>query len=248
METKLQVTFLTIFPEMFPGPLGFSLCSKALEKGIWSYNVVNIRDFGITKHKKVDDQPCGGGAGMVIRPDVLANALDFALDKYRANKIFYMSPKGIPLKQGLIKTITDQRLQENNIIIICGRFEGIDQRIITYYNVEEISIGDYIISGGELAAMVLVDGLVRTLDGVASSQESIVNDSFSMDGNFEGLLEYPLYTKPADWRGILVPEVLLSGNHQEIENWKIKKAREVTKKCRSDLWQVYEKKFLMKNK
>jgi tRNA (guanine37-N1)-methyltransferase len=241
MKTKLQVTFLTIFPEMFPGPLGFSLCAKALEKQIWSYNVVNIRDFGITKHKKVDDQPCGGGAGMVIRPDVLASALDFALNKYRANKIFYMSPRGMPLKQERIQVMLDQTLKENNIIIICGRFEGIDQRIITYYNVEEISIGDYIISGGELAAMILVDWLVRTLDGVVSSNKSIVNDSFSMSGSLKGLLEYPLYTKPADWRGMNVPEVLLSGNHQGIEDWKIEKAREVTKKCRPDLWQAYEK-------
>ena len=243
MKTKLKVTFLTIFPEMFPGTLGFSLSAKALENNIWSYNVVNIRDFGLTKHKKVDDSPCAGSAGMVIRPDVLGNALDFALEKYKANKIFYMSPRGLPLKQQKMEAIINQNEQENNIIIICGRFEGIDQRIITYYNVEEISIGDYIISGGELAAMIFVDGLIRLLDGVMSSKESAVNDSFSTNASFNGLLEYPLYTKPALWRGISVPDVLLSGNHQEIASWKLEKAKEVTKKNRPDLWQAYEKYF-----
>lgn len=247
MQKKLQITFLTIFPEMFPGPLGFSLSAKALQNKIWSYNIVNIRDFGLTKHRKVDDQPCGGGAGMVIRPDVLADALNFALDKYGANKIFYMSPRGLPLKQERVESIVAGIDQENKIIIICGRFEGIDQRIITYYNVEEISVGDYVISGGELAAMIFADSLVRLLDGVVSSKESVINDSFSGGADFKGLLEYPLYTKPADWQKMSVPDVLLSGNHKEIEVWKLKNAQEVTKKRRPDLWKIYKKNLQPKN-
>jgi tRNA (guanine37-N1)-methyltransferase len=236
---QLKVTFLTIFPEMFPGSLGFSLSGKALELGIWSYNVINIRDFGLTRHKKVDDQPCGGGSGMIMRPDVLAAAIDFAIKKYGGNKIFYMSPRGKHLQQAKVRQILESSHPENSIIILCGRFEGIDQRIITYYNVDEISVGDFVLSGGELAAMVMVDACVRLLDGVVSSEESVVCDSFSMQGDFDGLLEYSLYTKPAVWQGLHVPSVLLSGNHQEIKKWQLQEAQEVTKSRRPDLWQSY---------
>jgi tRNA (guanine37-N1)-methyltransferase len=228
---------------MFPGPIGQSLSGKALKKGLWSYNVVNIRDFGLTRHKKVDDSACGGGAGMVMRADVLGNALDFALQKYGQNqRIFYMSPKGRILKQEFAKEIIDTKNSKTGIIIVCGRFEGIDQRLITYYNIEEVSVGDYILSGGELAALVLVDACIRLLEGVVSTKESLEQDSFSMSNHMQGLLEYPVYTKPSVWRGLSVPEVLLSGHHQEITHWKMEQAKEITKNRRPDLWKIYDNK------
>jgi tRNA (guanine37-N1)-methyltransferase len=237
---------------MFPGTLGFSLGGKALKEGLWSYNVVNIRDFGITHHKKVDDEPYGGGCGMVMRPDVLGAALEYALKKYGGNKIkqqiFYMSPRGGLLNQDKINKIVTESDAYKNIIIICGRFEGIDQRIITYYNVEEVSIGDFVISGGELAALVLVDACVRLLDGVVSTKESIKQDSFNMEGSMKGLLEYPLYTRPARWNGMDVPEVLSSGNHQAIECWKLSEAQKITKERRPDLWQIYNNNVNQENK
>ncbi len=240
MKTKLQVTFLTIFPEMFPGTLGSSLSGKALRDGLWSYNVVNMRNFGITNHKKVDDEPYGGGCGMIMRPDVVGSAIDFALEEYGSDQdIFYMSPRGSILNQNIVNEIVQQ---PTKIIIICGRFEGIDQRVITYYNVKEISIGDFVISGGELAALVLVDACVRLIDGVVSTKESLQQDSFSMEGDMQGLLEYPLYTRPSVWQELSVPDVLLSGNHQEIERWKLRESQEVTKKRRPDLWHLYSKK------
>jgi tRNA (guanine37-N1)-methyltransferase len=239
---KLNITFLTTFPEMFPGTLGFSLPLKALERKVWSYSVVNIRDFGITRHKKVDDQPCGGGAGMIMRPDVLSAALDYAMGARKVDRIFYMSPRGMVLNQAILRQIVECQPSDglaNNIIIICARFEGIDQRVITYYNIEEISIGDFIIFGGELAAMTLAEGCIRLLDGAMSSKDSVIDDSFSMQGDFSGLLEYSLYTKPVGWRSMNVPEVLTSGNHLAINNWKLNQAQQVTKKNRPDLWRSY---------
>lgn len=225
---------------MFPGPLGYSLSGKALQKGLWSYNLVNIRDFGHSSHKKVDDYAAGGGAGMVMRADVLGDALDFALQEHGpCQQIFYMSPKGLVLKQELAKEIINTK---TNIIIICGRFEGIDQRLITYYNIQEISIGDFILFGGELAALVLVETCVRLLDGVVATKESLEQDSFSMQGSMQGLLEYPVYTKPAVWRNLSVPDVLLSGHHQKITQWKARQAEEITKNRRPDLWEIYNNK------
>ena len=242
MKTKFHITFLTLFPEMFNEVLNTSLLGKALEKGIWEYNLINIRDFGFSRHKKVDSKPCAGGHGMVMRPDVLGKAIDFTLERYGKNqKIFYMSPKGTSLTQELAYRIV-QEYSSLNIIIICGRFEGLDQRLLTYYNVEEISIGDFVISGGELAAMVFVDCLVRLLDGFASNAQSIKDDSFAFSGQMQGLLEYPLYTKPVIWQGLKVPQVLLSGNHAEIDSWKLSQAQEITKNKRPDLWQLYIKK------
>jgi tRNA (guanine37-N1)-methyltransferase len=225
---------------MFPGALGYSLSGKALKDKIWSYSIVNIRDFGITNHHKVDDDPYGGGCGMVMRADVLGKAIEFALQQYQdPPQIIYMSPRGEMINQALVNSLVSSNIMTANIIIICGRFEGIDQRIITYYNIREISIGDFVISGGELASLVLLDACIRMLDGVVSTKESLIQDSFNMQGNMSGLLEYPLYTRPPSWNGLNVPEVLISGNHKEIERWKLKEAQEVTKKHRPDLWQCY---------
>jgi tRNA (guanine37-N1)-methyltransferase len=233
----LQITFLTLFPEVFPGPLGCSLSAKALKRGIWSYNLIDIGDFGHGPYKKVDDSAAGGGAGMVMRVDVLGDALDFALKKYGpCQQIYYMSPKGELLRQELAKDIANTK---NNIIIICARFEGIDQRLLTYYNIQEISIGDFILLGGESAALVFAETCIRLLDGVVASKESIEQDSFSMSGSMRGLLEYPVYTRPAIWRGLSIPAILLSGHHQKITEWKTKEAQEITRSRRPDLWKIY---------
>lgn len=202
-------------------------------KNIWSYDTVNIRDFGVTKHKNVDDEPCGGGNGLIMRPDVVGSALDYALQKNPDCKIYYPSPRGIVFNQAMAR----QFVKEKKVIILCGRFEGIDERIIDEYNVTQVSIGDYILSGGEMAASVILDSVIRLLPGVLANQETLKEESFEQ--NLEGfkLLEHPLYTKPVLWRGRAVPEVLLSGNHLEIEKWKHDQSLEITKRLRPDLLQ-----------
>lgn len=222
---QFHATILTLFPEMFPGMLGYSLAGSALRKNIWSYDVINIRDFGLTKHKNVDDEPCGGGNGLIMRPDVIGPALDFALAKNPDAKIYYLSPRGKPFSQRLAHDIAD----ENNIIILCGRFEGIDERIIDEYNASMISVGDYILSGGEPAAAVVLDSVVRLLPGVLVNQETLQEESFEMKHEGKAMLEHPLYTKPNIWRGRKVPEVLLSGNHIEIAKWKYAERERITK-------------------
>jgi tRNA (guanine37-N1)-methyltransferase len=226
-----HVSILTLFPEIFPGPLQYSLAGQALRKNIWSYDVINIKDFGITKHKKVDDEQFGGACGLVMRPDVLSDALDFALMKKPETIIYYPSPRGKLLSQNFARNIITQK----NIIILCGRFEGIDERIIEGYNIQEISIGDYILSGGEIAAFVLLDVVTRLLPGVVKNTNSLLSESFEQDGEFAGMLECPLYTRPAKWRDRCVPEVLLSGNHQKIREWKQEQSREITMARRADL-------------
>lgn len=226
---KFKATILTIFPEMFPGPLGHSLAGGALKKGIWEYEIIDIRDFGLTKHKNVDDEPYGGGSGMVMRADVLGNALDKAMKDSDTDIIYYMSPRGKIFNQRLAEEI----IEEKNIIILCGRFEGIDERVIHEYNVREISIGDFILSGGEIASLAMLDSCIRLLPGVLGNKNTLSEESFSI-GN-SNLLEYPLYTRPEIWRGAKVPEVLLSGNHAKIEEWKIDQSREITKKRRPEL-------------
>ena len=228
---KFHVTFLTIFPEIFPGPLGFSLAGKALKQNIWSYQVINIRDFGLTKHKNVDDQPFGGGNGLIMRPDVLGKALDYALEKHPSSQIYYPSPRGNLLNQQYVKRI----LNKKNVIILCGRFEGIDERIIDEYNIAEISIGDYILSGGEVAALAILDSIIRLLPGVMINSETINSESFEEDGEFAGLLECPLYTRPSEWKNRKVPDILLSGDHRKIKDWKYKQSELITKKRRPDL-------------
>ncbi|MCC2646196.1 MAG: trmD [Rickettsiaceae bacterium] len=227
-----KVSMLSIFPEIFPGPLAYSLAGQALKAGIWQYELVDIRDFGLTKHKNVDDIPYGGGNGMVMRADVLGAAIDHALASNPNATIIYMSPRGKNLTQALSQEIS----QYKNIIILCGRFEGIDERIIEEYNIQELSIGDYVLSGGELAALVLLDSCIRLLPGVLENRETLCEESFSILGPAQKpLLEYPLYTRPAEWKGRKVPDILISGDHKKIEDWRYKKSLEITKQRRPDL-------------
>ena len=229
--SELHVTLLTLFPEMFPGPLGYSLAGKALQKGIWSFDTLNIRDFGLTKHKNVDDEAYGGGNGLIMRPDVLGLALDTALKVRPDSTIYYPSPRGTLFSQAMARDIT----RSKNIIILCGRFEGIDERIIDEYNVVQISVGDYILSGGEIAALAMLDSIIRLLPGVVVNQSTVKEESF--EENIEGnkLLEHPLYTKPRVWRGREVPEVLISGDHRKVAKWKQDQSLEITKRLRPDL-------------
>ena len=228
---KFHVTILTSFPEMFPGPLGCSLAGRALENKHWSMDVMNIRDFGLTKHKNVDDTACGGGNGLIMRPDVLGLALDAALDARPGAKIYYPSPRGKVLNQKTSWSLSE----EKNIIILCGRFEGIDERVIEEYNVQQISVGDYVLSGGEVAAMTILDSVVRLIPGVLSNQETLKEESFEEESEGLSLIEHPLYTKPVIWRGKSVPSILLSGNHSEIEKWKKSESIRVTKARQKNL-------------
>ncbi len=223
-----QVSVLTIFPEMFPGPLGLSLAGKALEKGIWSLEVLDIRDFARDKHRSVDDTPFGGGAGMVMRPDVIDQAL--AAVETRPGPVVYLSPRGRLLDQALVRELAAQA----GLKLLCGRYEGVDQRALEARNVSEVSVGDYVLSGGETAAQVLLDAVLRLRPGVMGNQESLAEESFE-----RGLLEYPLYTRPADWNGRAVPEALLSGHHEKIRLWRQRQAEEITRQRRPDLWARY---------
>jgi len=223
----LKVNVLTIFPELFPGFLGSSLTGRALEEKKVELNAINIRDYALDKHKSVDDTPCGGGAGMIMRPDVLDRAIDANHSKGR---IIYMSPRGKSLTQAKAKELS----KEEELTIICGRFEGIDERIIEAYNIEEISIGDYILTGGEQAALIMLDAVIRLLPGVLGNEASIEDESFE-----NNLLEYPQYTRPIEWEGRTVPEVLLSGHHKNIEEWRKQMAEATTKDKRPDLYKIY---------
>jgi tRNA (guanine37-N1)-methyltransferase len=237
--SNFHATILTLFPEMFPGPLGYSLAGKALHSGLWSYEIINIRDFGIGRHKQVDDEPYGGGDGLVMRADVISSAVEEALSRRPESKIYYMSPRGSPLEQSKLQEMVTANSRE--IIIICGRYAGIDERVIHHYNISQISLGDYILSGGEIAAMALIDGCVRLLEGVVSTSESVYEDSFTYAKNNDiGLLEYPQYSRPGVWNGYEVPELLLSGDHKAIENWRLEKAEQITKETRPDIWRKYK--------
>lgn len=216
---------------MFPGPLAHSLAGKALEKKIWNYNIINIRDYATDKYGTVDDSPFGGGTGMVMRPDIVGNAIDKNIKK--ASKIIYPSPRGKVFTQKKALELVKQK----NIAILCGRFEGIDERIIEEYNIEEISVGDYVLSGGEIAALTIMDSCIRLLPGVIQNDDAVKQESFGLNEDYTGLLEYPLYTRPDNWKGRKVPEVLLSGHHAKIAEWRLEKAKEITKQRRSDLWQ-----------
>ena len=225
---KAQV--FTLYPEIFPGPLNKGLYGKALSKKIWDLKVVNIRDSAEDKHKTVDDTPFGGGSGMLLKPDVLAKSIDQNINI--GEKIFYLSPKGKKFEQKIAKDLS----KEKYINLICGHFEGIDERILTTRNIEEISIGDFILSGGETAAFVIIDSILRLLPGVIGNEMSKKDESFE-----NSLLEYPQYTKPLIWDKKSVPEVLLSGDHAKIKDWRLSQSEAITRDRRPDLWQKYKK-------
>ena len=223
-------TVLTLYPEMFPGPLGASIAGRALGEGRWSLETLQIRDFATDKHKSVDDTPAGGGAGMVMRADVLAAVVDFAIDRQSASPVLAMSPRGEPLTQKLVRELA----VGPGITILCGRFEGIDERLFEARAIRSVSVGDYILSGGETAALVLLDACVRLLPDVMGAASSGVEESFE-----DGLLEYPHYTRPNDWEGRTIPEVLRSGDHAKIAAWRHARAEADTRSRRPDLWERY---------
>ena len=226
----MKVTVFTIFPQIIENFCNESLLGKALKNNLWKLKIINFREYSKDKHKKVDDTPYGSEHGMVIKPNVLGDSIEANCDP-KNTKLYYMSPRGEKLNQKKIKEINN--ISKNfNIGIICGRYEGIDE-----YNIEEISVGDFVIMGGELPALILIEGLIRCIDGVVGDKNSIAEDSFGgiTDNIFNNLLEYPLYTKPRIWKNRKVPEVLLSGNHYEINKWKIEKAKEITLNRRKDL-------------
>jgi len=233
MSAPWRAGVLTIFPEMFPGPLGLSLAGKALAEKRWTLDVIDIRNFATDKHRSVDDTPAGGGAGMVMRADIAAAAIDAArAEMPDGTPTLYLSPRGRTLTQERARALA----QGPGVILLCGRFEGVDQRVLDARNVEEISIGDYVLSGGELAAQVLIDACVRLIPGVAGNESSLAEESFA-----SGLLEYPHYTRPREWEGRAIPEVLLSGDHKEIAKWRREQAEALTRERRPDLWERYKK-------
>ncbi|MCZ6745021.1 MAG: tRNA (guanosine(37)-N1)-methyltransferase TrmD [Alphaproteobacteria bacterium] len=221
-------TVLTLFPEMFPGPLGHSIAGKALEDGVWALETVDFRDFASDKHRTVDDAPFGGGPSMVLRPDVVDAALQATAGT--RGPVIYLSPKGRLLDQARVREIA----QASAVTLLCGRYEGVDERVIEARGLEEVSLGDFVLSGGEPAAMALIDACVRLLPGVLGNVESLVEESFE-----RGLLEYPHYTRPQDWRGRKVPETLLSGHHEKIRAWRLAEAEKITRQRRPDLWARY---------
>ena len=226
----LQAQVFTLYPEIFPGPLNKGLYGKALINKVWNLKVVNIRDAAEDKHKTVDDTPFGGGTGMLLRSDVLAKSID--QNKRDGERIFYLSPKGKKFDQKFAQELS----QEKSISLICGHFEGVDERVLSTRNIEEISIGDFILSGGESAALVVLDSVIRLLPGVLGNAQSKNDESFE-----NGLLEYPQYTKPQVWEQKSVPEVLLSGDHSKIKDWRLSQSEAITRDRRPDLWKKYKK-------
>lgn len=227
----LRAIALTLFPEMFPGPLGQSLAGTALKKGLWSLEAVNIRDFAEDRHKTVDDSPYGGGTGMVMRADIIGKAIEHAQDRLPGAQLIYFTPRGVPLHQTLVEELKDQAL-----ILLCGRFEGIDERVMDQYRPLEVSLGDFVLSGGEIAALALLDAAVRLSPGVIGKESALAEESFAQTEDSAGLLEYPHYTRPPLWNGLPVPEVLLSGDHAAINAWRRARAEETTRKRRPDMW------------
>lgn len=219
---------LTLFPEMFPGPLNHSIAGRALEAGVWALETIDFRDFASDKHRTVDDAPFGGGPSMVLRPDVVDAALQAAAGTH--GPVIYLSPKGRLLDQERVREIA----QASAVTLLCGRYEGVDERVIEARGLEEVSLGDFVLSGGEPAAIALIDACVRLLPGVLGNEASLVEESFE-----RGLLEYPHYTRPQDWRGRKVPETLLSGHHEKIRAWRLAEAEKITRERRPDLWARY---------
>ncbi len=232
MTNPWRAVCLTLFPDLFPGPLGISVTGAALQKGLWELKTLNFRDFTNDKHRSVDDSPAGGGAGMVMRPDVAARTIDAALDLAPHARPIYMSPRGKPFNQAMAKELS----QSQGLILLCGRFEGVDERVIKARRLQEVSIGDFVMTGGEMAAMCLLDAVVRLRSGVVGSAESLQEESFE-----QGLLEHPHYTRPREFEGQPIPEVLLAGNHEHIRQWRKERAKQITKERRPDLWNIYKK-------
>ncbi len=236
MNEKLRSTspwtasVLTIFPEMFPGPLETSLVGQALKAERWALETTNIRDFATDRHKSVDDLPFGGGAGMVMRPNVVASAIDSVISVRSDRPQLFLTPRGLPLTQKRIESLANGP----GVVVLCGRFEGVDQRVVEARNLEEVSLGDFVMSGGELAAMALIDACVRLLPGVIGAEASLAEESFNED-----LLEYPQFTRPNMWEGRAVPDILLSGHHARIREWRKSQSEAVTKSRRPDLWSRY---------
>jgi len=230
----MKFKILTLFPEMFPGPLAHSISGKALSKKLFKIEVINIRDFSDNKSNSVDEKPFGGGAGMIIKPDVMQNALDYATkDNIKNKKIIFLSPGG----QTVNTDVVNKLVTFDELVIICGRYEGIDERFLKYNAIEEYSIGDFILSGGEIPSIILIDTCVRLIPEVLGNKNSLKFESFQ-----NHLLEYPQYTKPSNWKGLSVPDVLLSGNHKKISDWRLIKSIEKTKNVRPDLYKLYCKK------
>ena len=225
-----KARIFTLYPELFPGPLAIGLYKKALEKKLWSLEVVNIRDYSADKHKTVDDTPFGGGSGMLMRADVIANSLDKNISD-KAEPIIYLSPKGKKFDQTYAKKILNK-----NINIICGHFEGVDERLLETRNIEEISVGDFVLSGGEIGALVIIDSIVRLIPGVLGNSNSLKDETFERN-----LLEYPQYTKPQKWEKKDIPEVLLTGDHAKIKDWRLDQSEDITRRRRPDLWSKYKK-------
>jgi tRNA (guanine37-N1)-methyltransferase len=226
-----KARIITLFPDAFPGVLGESLTGKALRDGLWQIETIDLRGFGIGRHRNVDDTPAGGGAGMVLRADVLGPAIDKAMAGASANwPLIYLSPRGQRMDQPLMRRLA----RADGVTLICGRFEGVDERVLTHYGVHEVSLGDFVMTGGEIAAQALIDATVRLLPGVLGNAQSAEDESFST-----GLLEHPHYTRPATWQGREIPEVLMSGHHERIREWRREEAERITKERRPDLWAAY---------
>ena len=225
-----KAKIFTLYPEYFPGPFDIGICKKAFEKKLWDLKLINIRDYADDKHKTVDDTPYGGGVGMLMRPDVVAKSLDANLEEKET--VYYLTPKGKIFNQDIAKDI----VKKNKINILCGHFEGVDQRVLDSRNIEEISIGDFILSGGEMASFVVLDTVLRLVPGVLGNLNSTKDESFE-----NGLLEYPQYTKPQIWEKLSVPDILLSGDHNKIKSWRLSQSEAITRHRRPDLWQKYKK-------
>ena len=225
-----QAKIFTLYPEYFPGPFEIGICKKAFEKKLWDLKLINIRDYADDKHKTVDDTPYGGGVGMLMRPDVVAKSLDANLEEKET--VYYLTPKGKIFNQNIAQDI----VKKNKVNILCGHFEGVDQRVLDSRNVEEISIGDFILSGGEMATFIVLDTVLRLVPGVLGNLNSTKDESFE-----NGLLEYPQYTKPQIWEKLSVPDILLSGDHNKIKSWRLSQSEAITRHRRPDLWQKYKK-------
>ena len=230
LDTPWQAKVLTLFPEMFPGTLGLSLAGQGLKDGAWTLEAMDIRDFAYDKHRSVDDAPFGGGPGMVMRPDVVSDAIAAATRADPALALIYLTPRGRPLDQARVR----QLAEGPGVTLLCGRFEGLDERVLDAHAMEEISIGDFVLSGGEAAAIAVIDACVRLLPGVVGTSESLAEESFE-----DGLLEYPQYTRPREWDGRAVPEVLVSGHHEKVRDWRRQQAEAITRERRPDLWARY---------